>query len=75
MKYGVLWRKTTMNIGDDIQSYAQSVWLPQVDYMVDIEELDAFHSDNDEPVATIMSSWYMWQKWNWPPSATPFWTV
>ena len=75
MKYGVLWRKTTMNIGDDIQSYAQSVWLPQVDYMVDIEELDAFHSDNDEPVATIMSSWYMWQKWNWPPSKDiyPLW--
>lgn len=75
MKYGVLWRKTTKNIGDDMQSYAQSCWLPSVDYMVDIEELDAFRSEDDEPVATIMSSWYMWQKWNWPPSKDiyPLW--
>ncbi len=68
MKYGVLWRKTTKNIGDDMQSYAESLWYPQVDYMVDIEELDAFKSEDDEPVATIMSAWYMWHKWNWPPS-------
>ena len=75
MKYGILYRKTTKNIGDDIQSYAQLQWLPQLDYLVDIEELDAFKSDNDEPVATIMSSWYMWQKWNWPPSKDiyPLW--
>lgn len=68
MKYGVLYRKTTKNIGDDIQSYAQAQWLPSVDYLVDIENLDGFQSENDEPVATIMSSWYMWHKWNWPPS-------
>lgn len=75
MKYGVIWRKTTKNIGDDIQSYAQSLFMPQVDYMIDIEELDSFKSDNDEPVAAIMSSWYMWQKWNWPPSKDiyPLW--
>ena len=75
MKYGVLWRKTTKNIGDDIQSYAASVWLPSVDYMVDIEELDSFEAEDDEPVATIMSAWYMWQKWNWPPSkyVYPLW--
>ena len=53
MKYGVLWRKTTKNIGDDIQSYAESVWLPSVDYMVDIEELDSFKAEDDEPVAGI----------------------
>ncbi|MBR1865957.1 MAG: polysaccharide pyruvyl transferase family protein [Lachnospiraceae bacterium] len=75
MKYGVLWRKTTKNIGDDIQSYAESVWLPSVDYMVDIEELDSFEAEDDEPVATIMSAWYMWQKCNWPPSkyVYPLW--
>lgn len=68
MKYGILWRKTTKNIGDDMQSYAASVWLPSVDYQVDIEALDQFESEDDEPVATIMSAWYMWAKWNWPPS-------
>ena len=68
MKYGVLWRKTTTNIGDDIQSYAESLWLPSTDYMVDIEALDSFVAEDDEPVATIMSAWYMWAKWNWPPS-------
>ncbi len=75
MKYGILWRKTTKNIGDDVQSYAAECWLPQSDYMVDIEELDQFKSEDDEPVATIMSSWYMWQKWNWPPSkyVYPMW--
>lgn len=75
MKYGVLWRKTTKNIGDDVQSYAESLWLPQVDYMVDIEDMEAFKSEDDEPVATIMSAWYMWKKWNWPPSkyVYPLW--
>ncbi len=75
MKYGIIYRRTTKNIGDDVQSYAQLQWLPSLDYLVDIEELDAFKSDNDEPVATIMSSWYMWQKWNWPPSKDiyPLW--
>ncbi|MBQ8028744.1 MAG: polysaccharide pyruvyl transferase family protein [Clostridia bacterium] len=75
MKYGVLWRKTTKNIGDDVQSYAQSLFLPSVDYMVDIEDLEAFESDNHEPVATIMSAWYMWNKWKWPPSKDiyPIW--
>ena len=68
MKYGILWRKTTKNIGDDMQSYAASLFLPSVDYQVDIEALDQFVAEDDEPVATIMSAWYMWAKWNWPPS-------
>lgn len=75
MKYGVLWRKTTKNIGDDMQSYAESLWYPQVDYMIDIEDLDGFRSEDDEPVACIMSAWYMWHKWNWPPAREiyPLW--
>lgn len=75
MKYGVLWRKTTKNIGDDMQSYAASLWLPSVDYMVDIEDMEHFTAENDEPVATIMSAWYMWHKWYWPPSkhVYPLW--
>ena len=75
MKYGVLWRKTTKNKGDDMQSYAASLWLPRIDYMVDVAELDTFEVPDDEPVATIMSFWYMWHKWNWPPAKQlyPMW--
>lgn len=68
MKYGVLVNKGNKNIGDDIQSYASSLFLPSIDYMVDRETIDTFISDNEEPVAVIMSAWWMHKKWNWPPS-------
>ncbi|MCM1283726.1 MAG: polysaccharide pyruvyl transferase family protein [Muribaculaceae bacterium] len=68
MKYGVLMHKTTMNLGDDIQSYASSRFLPHTDYIVDRENIDSFRSENNEPVGVIMSAWWMWQKWNWPPA-------
>lgn len=68
MKYGVLVNKGNKNIGDDIQAYASSLFLPSVDYMVDRETIDTFVSDNEEPVAVIMSAWWMRKKWNWPPS-------
>lgn len=68
MKYGVLIHKYTHNLGDDIQSYATSLFLPSIDYIVDREELDTFQSDNDELVAVIMNAWYLLKKWNWPPA-------
>lgn len=68
MKYGVLMHKITMNLGDDIQSYALSRFYPHIDYIVDRENLDSFTSKDNEPVAVIMSAWWMWQKWNWPPA-------
>ncbi|MCD7740657.1 MAG: polysaccharide pyruvyl transferase family protein [Ruminococcus sp.] len=68
MKFGVIMHKSTQNIGDDIQSYAAARLLPSVDYFLDREHLDDFKTDNDEPVAVVMSAWYMWHKWNWPPS-------
>ncbi len=67
MKYGVLYNKTNVNIGDDIQAYATARFLPRVDYFVDRERIDQFVSDNNEPVAMIMNAWYMWAKWHWPP--------
>lgn len=69
MKYGVLIHKSTKNIGDDIQSYASSLFLPSIDYLVDRDTIDTFKSNNNEPVALIMSAWWSWKKWNWPPSA------
>ncbi len=68
MKYGVLMHKTTMNLGDDIQSYASAQFLPHIDYLVERENIDSFRSKNNEPVGVIMSAWWMWQKWNWPPA-------
>ncbi len=69
MKYGILMHKTTMNLGDDIQSYASAQFLPQIDYLVERENIDSFQSEGNEPVGVIMSAWWMWQKWNWPPAA------
>lgn len=68
MKYGVLMHKTTKNLGDDIQSYASSLFYPHTDYVVDRENIDTFASKGNEPVGVIMSAWWMWQKWNWPPA-------
>lgn len=68
MKYGVLYNQNNINIGDDIQAYATMQYLPHVDYFIDREHIDEFRSDDEEPVAVIMNAWYMWRKWNWPPS-------
>lgn len=68
MKFGIMMHKKTQNIGDDIQAYASARLLPEVSYFLDREKLDSFVSDDGEPVAVVMSAWYMWHKWNWPPS-------
>ena len=60
--------QTTMNLGDDIQTYAAAKLLPHVDYQIDREYISDFKSENDEPVAVIMNAWWMWKKWNWPPA-------
>ncbi|MCR5653110.1 MAG: polysaccharide pyruvyl transferase family protein [Ruminococcus sp.] len=68
MKYGVLYNKNNVNIGDDIQAYATARFLPRIDYFIDREHIDEFKPETEEPVAVIMNAWYMWAKWNWPPS-------
>lgn len=68
MKYGVILNRDNTNFGDDIQAYATSQFYPQVDYMIDRERMERFVSDDGEPVAVIMNAWYMWRKWNWPPT-------
>lgn len=68
MKYGVLVIKDTKNIGDDIQSYAASKFLPKIDYYIEREELDTFVSEKKEEVAVIMSHWFLHNKINFPPS-------
>lgn len=68
MKYGIVYYKDTDNIGDDIQNYAVRQFLPQVDYLIDREDLADFKSEGHEPVAVILNGWYMHNKFNWPPS-------
>lgn len=68
MKFGVLYNQANLNIGDDIQAYATARYLPTIDYFIDREYINDFKSDGNEPVAVIMNAWYMWRKWNWPPS-------
>lgn len=68
MKYGIIMHKETANLGDDVQSYAAAKLMPHVDYVIDREHLDSFQSDNGEPVGVVMSGWWFWQKWNWPPA-------
>lgn len=68
MKYGLIVYKDTFNLGDDIQSYAVSKFLPHTDYIIERECLDGFHTNNGERVATIMGGWYLYNHLNWPPS-------
>lgn len=64
MKYGLLYYKDTDNIGDDIQAYAASQFLPRIDYMIDREKLNDFVPDEKEYVKTIMNAWYVHDKFN-----------
>ena len=68
MKYGVVVCKETLNIGDDIQSYAASLLLPRVDYYIEREHLDVFRPEEEEPVNAIINGWMLNNKLGWPVS-------
>jgi len=68
VKFGLVVYKQTDNIGDDILSYAGSRFLPQIDYVIDREQLDVFVPDQQEQVSAIMNGWFLYQKSHWPPS-------
>lgn len=73
MKYGVLVYKDTTNVGDDIQSYAASRFLPKIDVIVDREDLDIPPiKDSNEPVAIIMAAWFLHKRFCWPPARQLF---
>lgn len=76
MKYGLVVNIKTENIGDDIQSFAAKQFLPDVDYVIDREALDTFDSQG-EVVKAIMNGWYMYSKFNWPPTSAidPLWVA
>lgn len=58
MKYGLLYNRYALNLGDDIQSYAQARFLPRIDYVIDREAIDSFTPKKKEYVATILNAWY-----------------
>lgn len=68
MKYGLMYYKTTDNIGDDIQTYVAMKYLPHVDYYIDREALSCFVPEKKEYVSMIMNGWYIHNKLAWPPS-------
>ena len=68
MKYGLIVYKDTENIGDDVQSYVATKYLPRIDYIIDREDVSSFIPNEKEYVATIMNAWWMNKKFNWPPS-------
>ena len=78
MKYGVYYFKNTHNIGDDIWAYAQSLFYPHIDYLIDNTSLYKFRSKNDEDVATIIGAFVEPRNYEWcflPPSnIIPFFT-
>lgn len=57
-KYGVILYKDTVNLGDDIQTYAATKFLPRVDYVIDRESISSFTPKKEEKVKTIMNGWY-----------------
>ncbi len=67
-KFGLIVFKNTDNIGDDVQSYAASRFLPSIDYIIDREQVDSFESDNKEIVNCIMNAWWLSKRSSFPPS-------
>ena len=68
MKYGLMYYKSTDNIGDDIQTYVAMKFLPHIDYYIDRESLSCFVPDKKEYVSMIMNGWFIHNKLAWPPS-------
>lgn len=56
MKYGLYYYKNTQNLGDDIWAYAQSLFYPQIDYLIDNTTVYKFKSKDNEKVASIFSA-------------------
>lgn len=65
-KLAVVYYKDSLNIGDDIQTYAAARLLPKVDYYLDRESLH--NPPTDEKIKLICSGWFMKKPENWPPA-------
>ena len=61
-KYGVILYKDSVNLGDDIQTYAAYRFLPKVDYVIDREKISYFVPEKTEKVKVIMNGWFNYDK-------------
>lgn len=67
VKYA-LFKYSTANIGDEIQSIAARRFLPRVDYYIDRDYLGGWKNKNqDETVKLIANAWYCHHRQAWPP--------
>lgn len=57
-KYGIILYRDTVNLGDDIQTYAAYKLLPKVDYEIDREEISYFVPKKAEKIKVIMNGWF-----------------
>lgn len=58
----------SINIGDEIQSVAQSRFLPQIDEVVYREQIKNFIPKLGKKTKCILNAWWMWRPKNFPPS-------
>lgn len=66
-----LYKYSTENVGDEIQSIAARRFLPRVDYYIDRDQIGEWHNDNqNEQVKLIANGWYMREPFEWPPRDT-----
>ena len=57
---------TSVNLGDQVQSFAAEQYLPRLDGHVDRDSLNQVAGD--EPTFVIMNGWFSDKPQNWPPS-------
>ena len=65
MKYASFCYNTSVNLGDQVQSFAAEQYLPRLDGHVDRDSLNQV----SEPTFVIMNGWFSDKPENWPPSA------
>lgn len=61
-----LFRYSTENIGDEVQSIAARRFLPRIDEYIDRDQLNNYSFDS--PIALIMNGWYNRNAESWPPA-------
>lgn len=64
MKFASFRYDTSVNLGDQVQSFAAEQYLPRLDYQVDRDSLHQV----EEPTSVIMNGWFSDKPENWPPS-------
>lgn len=67
MKFVSFRYDTSVNLGDQVQSFAAEQHLPRLDGQVNRDSLDSVPSS--DPLSVIMNGWFSDKPENWPPSS------